>query len=186
MLTSAEDVLWDAEARLGFPPWDWLWLAHMLMVARFFSLCLSLHKIFCSIEASKLAFHRLLALKCVGVTKEKFWQSTKTDCHNSLVFKKLLTLLPHYFLWSRDCWLVAAWENQTSGKISEGFSHSNLQTVTENRECWLGVLKPLWLKTSCSCGWIKPNHKRLKANNTSASPKPGRKLGTMWRCKVSR
>lgn len=88
MLTSAEDVRWDAEARLGFLSWDWLWLARMLMLGRLFCLCFSLHKIFCFIWASNQAFHHLLAHKCVAVTKETFWQSAKTDCHISLVFKR--------------------------------------------------------------------------------------------------
>lgn len=68
MLTSAEDVRWDVEARLGFPPWDRIRLARMLMAGRLYGLRLNLHKIF----SSELAFHHLLGLKRSKVTKEEF------------------------------------------------------------------------------------------------------------------
>lgn len=188
MLTSAEDVRRDTVARLGFPSWDRLWLAHMLMLGCLSSLSFSLHKIICFIWASNQAFHHLLALNLVLVTKERFWQSAKTDCHNVLLFKKLLAL-PDYFLRLKDRWLVAAWENWMSRLVWEWFNHSNQQTVSKRewRQLMLGVLESLWLKTSRPCSWVKLNHNLSKANSTSASLlQPGRKFGTLGRCKVSR
>ena len=88
MQTSAEDVLRDTVARLEFPSWDTLWLAHMLILGDFSYLPFSLHKTICFMWASNRAFHHLLALKLVLVTKEGFWQSAKTDCHKVFRFQK--------------------------------------------------------------------------------------------------
>lgn len=146
-VTSAEDVHWDAVARLGFPPWDWLWLAHMLMLGCLSCLSFSPQKIICSNWASDQAFHHLLTLEVVVLTKKEFRQSAKTDCHNTLVFNlPPPPALPDCFLRQKHRWLVAAWENWKLGVICEWFIHSIQWTASKREWRRLGVHEPLWLQ----------------------------------------